>query len=301
MYCICGQCLLPSEKQKRMTKEKFDALSIPYDVIRMGKSRGAKHGKTQEHRDVFKANESLRHTNNIGFSSFLESFQIEDSYRNSQTAIGWTEEKCIYLDSLLLENQSYTATRKERLRYENGWMLSVNGHGPVLGQMNQRSDCPQAVTRIRNLCQQAEHPRNSPFFRLIEFDKAPLVNNTKQNGSKEDGTHGQVLLPGFFIIFCFRQIGKGCNSGGLLNGKTIDDFFHCKEFLLLTRHGDSLLSDGGCKHHTHFARLRTRKCVRARGSRSDKTHVFGLQHFQCASLSKEFPNRSHACHVSHTA
>ena len=26
LYCICGQCLLPSEKQQRMTKKKFDFL-----------------------------------------------------------------------------------------------------------------------------------------------------------------------------------------------------------------------------------------------------------------------------------
>ena len=35
LYCICGQCLLPSEKQKRMTKEKFDLLSIPCFIIKM--------------------------------------------------------------------------------------------------------------------------------------------------------------------------------------------------------------------------------------------------------------------------
>ena len=45
LYCICGQCLLPSEKQRLKTKEKFDLLSIPNFIKKKGASRGARHGK----------------------------------------------------------------------------------------------------------------------------------------------------------------------------------------------------------------------------------------------------------------
>ena len=38
-------------------------------------------------------------------------------------------------------------------------------------------------------------PGIPPFIRLIKFDKDPLKNDTKQNGSKIDGALGQVLLP----------------------------------------------------------------------------------------------------------
>ena len=47
-------------------------------------------------------------------SRILERFQKQDAARESQMAIGWTEEKCRYLDQLALEDKSYTATRRER-------------------------------------------------------------------------------------------------------------------------------------------------------------------------------------------
>ena len=43
------------QKQKRMTKEQFDLLTIPFYIKKMGASRGAKHGKSQEPCDNFKA------------------------------------------------------------------------------------------------------------------------------------------------------------------------------------------------------------------------------------------------------
>ena len=73
---------LPSEKQKRMTKEKFDLLSIPCFIsvvpkIKMGASRGAKHGESQEQCDHFKAVESLRNAKKKGFSTILERLQCK--------------------------------------------------------------------------------------------------------------------------------------------------------------------------------------------------------------------------------
>ena len=116
--CTCGHCLLPVRKKAETSdEEKIDALSIPYYVIKMGTSRGAILGKTQEQCDHFKADASVRHARNKGHSSSLERLKTEDSYRNSQTAIGWTEEKRIYLDSLFLEDTKYTATKRERSRY----------------------------------------------------------------------------------------------------------------------------------------------------------------------------------------
>ena len=70
----------------------------------------------------------------------LEIFQNDDKYRNAKIAIGRTEEQFIYLD------KSYTATRRERSRYENNWTLSIKGQGHVPGPMKQREDHPHAVT-----------------------------------------------------------------------------------------------------------------------------------------------------------
>ena len=129
LYCICGQCFLPSEKQKRMTTEKCDALSIPSCVMKMGQSRGAEHGKSQDH---FKAHESLRHAKKKGYSSILERFQKEDSYRTSHTSIFWTEEKCACTSAHLHWKTNRTRPRK----------LSVNA-GPNVHERRLPTSCDE--------------------------------------------------------------------------------------------------------------------------------------------------------------
>ena len=56
-------------------------LSIPFFIAKKGTSRGAKHGKSQEQVNHFKANESRRHAIKKGFLSILESFQNDKLYR----------------------------------------------------------------------------------------------------------------------------------------------------------------------------------------------------------------------------
>ena len=114
-----------------LTKEKFDASSKPYYVIKMEKSQGAKHGKSQEQCDNFKANESLGHAKKKGYASISKKTS-KGRLVSQFTDCNWLDRrKCMYLNSPLLEDKSDTATRRERLRYENNWTLSVNGQGPT--------------------------------------------------------------------------------------------------------------------------------------------------------------------------
>ena len=87
-------------------------------------SRGAKHGRSQEQYDHFKANESLRHAKKKNLLSITDRWQKDELHRNSQVAIGWTEEHCQYLDSLMAIDFSFTTARKERERYENNGQIS---------------------------------------------------------------------------------------------------------------------------------------------------------------------------------
>ena len=68
-------------------------------------------------------------------------------------AIGWTEEKCRQLDQLALEDKSYTATRRERQRYENIWKLSVNAQA-LVSPMDKRDNYEEAVKTMKVLRQQ---------------------------------------------------------------------------------------------------------------------------------------------------
>ena len=54
----------------------------------------------------------------------------------------------------------YTATRKERQRYENNFSLCVNGQGPKLGPMKKRADYPQAVNKLLVLREHVENPNS---------------------------------------------------------------------------------------------------------------------------------------------
>ena len=121
-------------------------------------SRGAKYGRFQEQYDHFKANESTRHSKKKGYDSITLRFQNDELYRNSQLAIGWTEEHCQHLDSLMTIDFSDTATRKEHQRREIIILLASNGQGPKPGPMNKRADHQQAVNKLLVMRRQVGNP-----------------------------------------------------------------------------------------------------------------------------------------------
>ena len=93
--------------------------------------------------------------------------------RESQIAIGCTEETCRHLDQIAREDQSYTATKSERQRYETNWKLALNAQGPVL-QMHKREDYLTAVKTTKNLRQQDEQPSNPPILPSYKTRHRPL-------------------------------------------------------------------------------------------------------------------------------
>ena len=50
-------------------------------------------------------------------------------YINSLTRIGWTEPDIMLFDSIALGNHSYVATRAERIRNSEHWILKLNQDG----------------------------------------------------------------------------------------------------------------------------------------------------------------------------
>ena len=48
VYCTCGTCLRPTDKTRKLNKDRFDVLSIPHYVIKKGTSHGARHGNTEK-------------------------------------------------------------------------------------------------------------------------------------------------------------------------------------------------------------------------------------------------------------
>ena len=98
VYCACGHLLKDSESSHNFHQWRLDALSIPHYVIKKGRPRGARHGKTEAQKEHFKAHNARRRCLKRKYEGIHDRFQRDPVYRDSQLKIGWTEEKCIAMD-----------------------------------------------------------------------------------------------------------------------------------------------------------------------------------------------------------
>ena len=53
VHCTCGHLLRESESSQHFNQWRLDALSIPHYVIKKGRPRGARHGKTEAQKEHF--------------------------------------------------------------------------------------------------------------------------------------------------------------------------------------------------------------------------------------------------------
>ena len=196
-------CLIPTDYTKPLTEEKFDTLSIPYFLVKKGSRHDARYGKTDALREYDQARHCCRKALQLKFCSILERFQKHDTYRESQHAVGWTEDTCRRLDQIAKEETSYIATWSERQRYENNWELALNAQGSI-APMTEREDYFEAFQTIKDCRQKDEqecfHPilpshqtRQRPFqamdmeylirviFVLIGMDTIAILVETLQN------------------------------------------------------------------------------------------------------------------------
>ena len=104
------------QKEKHMTKEKFDLLSIHHHIKQMRTSRGANRGKSQEQCDRFNANEAIRHARKKGYLSILD--RVFKGRLVSQLTDGnWVNgRKCIFLAQLALEKTDRTRLPEENVQ-----------------------------------------------------------------------------------------------------------------------------------------------------------------------------------------
>ena len=143
---------------------------------------------------------------------------------------------------------SYTATWKERERYENNLTLGVNGQGPMPGPMKNRADFPQAVHQLTAVKQQVEKPNPHIIKHCDSDNQSKKKHNWNVNGNDGDGTIGHNILPPL-------QPGGRHRNGK--NGKNNLCSFALKkeqpsfvQGVSLTGNSDSLVCDEVCKQHT---------------------------------------------------
>ena len=99
---------------------------------------------------VKKCRTKLVKRNMEGHSSFLARWHNEYSYRDSLTRIGWTEQDIMLFDRITWENHSYVATRAERIRNSEHWILKLNQDG-AQQPINQRPDFAQTKRECKRL------------------------------------------------------------------------------------------------------------------------------------------------------
>ena len=63
------------------------------------------------------------------FTGIHDRFVRVPVHRESQLAIGWTEQKCKEWDELAQEDHTYHLTPEERRRYQGQWYLTLNKAG----------------------------------------------------------------------------------------------------------------------------------------------------------------------------
>ena len=63
------------------------------------------------------------------FTRIHDRFLRDPVYRDSQLAIGWSEQMCKEWDELEKEDHTYKLTPEERRRYRGQWYLNLNKAG----------------------------------------------------------------------------------------------------------------------------------------------------------------------------
>ena len=101
------------------------------------------------------------HSQGEHFTGIHDRFLRDPVYRESQLAIGWTEQQCIEMDELAQEDHTYRRIPEEKKRYQRQWYLTLNKAGKN-GPMKLRSDYRAAVLMKNRLHhesgQQVEEP-----------------------------------------------------------------------------------------------------------------------------------------------
>ena len=107
-----------SEASQHFHQWRLDGLSIQNYVIKKGRPRGARHGRTEAQKEHFMAHNARRRCLKQKFEGIHDRFQRDSTYRDSQLKIGWTEEKCIEMDKLVQENHYHSPLPEEFERYK---------------------------------------------------------------------------------------------------------------------------------------------------------------------------------------
>ena len=188
VYCTCGHLLVEANpikilaygdwmlsQSRTMSSERGDRVVLGTAKLRHRKSIS---WLTTRGRDVSKKN----------FDGTHDRFQRDPVCRDSQLKIGWTEEKCIAMDTLAQEDHSYCPSSEEYERDRKNWYISLNKSGRN-APMKLRSDIREALTNMHRLHLESgeERPEPIPFHQYQRWHSSSSSNGG--SGMKTGGAH----------------------------------------------------------------------------------------------------------------
>ena len=247
VYCICGRFLFDSESRRKFYKLRQDALSVPHYLIKKGRCHGARHGKTEEQKEYHIAwnawKRCCKEIDSQGehFTGIHDRFLRDPVYRESQLAIGWTEQKCNEWDELAQEDHTCHLTPEEKKRYQGQLYLTLNkaGKNGPMKLRKLRSDYRAAVMMKNRLHHESGEPNEEPihpgqqrrtqqgqevFLRRLPVLQGPR-DDTNPNGVGSELTFFILLRSLFFVTvgsstrtLTFHE-SQGCCAVRAQNGR----------------------------------------------------------------------------------
>ena len=113
VYCTCGHLLKESEASRGAIQCTLDLLSIQNYVIKKGRLRGHRYGKTKEQRDHHIAHNLRKRCIERNLERIHDRFLKDPEFRESQLEHGRTEEVCIQTDKDAQKDFTYRMTQEE--------------------------------------------------------------------------------------------------------------------------------------------------------------------------------------------
>ena len=145
-------------------------MAIGCCVIKKGRPRGARHGKTEAQKEHFKAHNARKRCIKKKFKGIHDRFQKDLRFRDSQLKVGRTEEKCIEIGELTKKDFNCRPSTEEFKRCKKNWRILLKTFGRNV-QMKLRSDFSEAVTNMHRLHRESgeEAPAPIPFHKYQKW------------------------------------------------------------------------------------------------------------------------------------
>ena len=129
----------------------MDLLSISQYDTKKGQHHGHRYAKKPGDHEYFTANSHKKKCKKKFFLGIHDRFIRDEKFRKNTIDVGRYEGICREMDQLANEDHTHRITEKEIGVCRNNWWIRSNKVGSDTVPIQQRSDCKQALSTLRQL------------------------------------------------------------------------------------------------------------------------------------------------------